>query len=118
VAIAAADAADAENAAYHDAIAGLLWGITEVPGLAINMGAVFADVIRPYSGRIRPAGRTRLRILAQAGDRSADLIGIGTRGQTRLTRVRFVVEPSTAICVRLPGWFPVIPFHASMSPRP
>ena len=44
VAIAAADAADAENPAYHAAIAGLLWGITEVPGLAINMSAVFADL--------------------------------------------------------------------------
>ena len=44
--IAAADAADTENPAYHAALASLLWAVTELPGLADAMGGVAADIRR------------------------------------------------------------------------
>jgi hypothetical protein len=70
VAIAAADAADAEDPTYHAAIAGLLWGITEVPGLAISMSAVFADLahsldLHPVVGRLSREDRGHVIYAAQ-----------------------------------------------------
>lgn len=58
-AIAAADAADAGHPAYQAAVARLLWASTEMPGLAINLGAVCAEVARSMDPHPVIAGLSR-----------------------------------------------------------